>query len=95
MAMFNNPFSFFNLVRSAEEAETVVETIACYGTDRERQHLLPQVIYVRETQKHTEGVQSLNRILARYIARYGDFSDRLLIQMGKDLASFYPSRTSF
>jgi len=89
MPAFLTRFPFFKLVKTDHEAMTVVDTIACFATVEEREHLIPQIIRLMQDIKHRQPdwtlTQGLNNLLAGYLAMYGEFSDQLTIMIGEDL----------
>ncbi len=89
MPAFLTQFPFFKLVKTDHEALTVVDTIACFATVEEREHLIPQIIRLTHDIKHRQQewtlTEGLNNLLAGYLALYGEFSDRLTIMIGEDL----------
>lgn len=92
MPAFLQKFPFFSLVENEQEALIAVETIACYATVEEREHLLPQIIRLKHDIRVSQGGlklhTGLNNLLAGYLALYGEFSDKLVIMLSEDLQRF-------
>lgn len=89
MPAFLKQFPFFQLVENEHEAMVAIETIACYATIEEREHLLPQIIRLKhEVRTHHHNLAldvGINNLLAGYLALYGELSDRLIIMLSEDL----------
>lgn len=92
MLAFLDRYPFFSLVETEQEALMAVETIACYATADEREHLLPQIIRLKHDIRVSQGGLTLhtglNNLLAGYLALYGEFSDKLVIMLSEDLQRF-------
>jgi len=92
MPAFLEKFPFFSLLENEQEALMAIETLACFATADEREHLLPQIIrlkhHIRANQGELKLHSGLNNLLAGYLALYGEFSDKLIIMLSEDLQRF-------
>ena len=82
-------FPFFKLVENNHQAEIALSAMSCFGNEHERKVLKPQAIKVQREFLHSNGevclANKVNRILADYLATYGDLSDNLLLFISKSI----------
>jgi len=80
-------FPFFQLVSTHEEAEMALSVLTCFGNNKERRLLKPLAMMARQQYLQAIDEESLalkvNRILAEYLHKHGDFSEQLTIFLGK------------
>jgi len=82
-------FPFFQLVENNHQAEIALSAMTCFGTEHERKVLKPQAVKAQREFLHSNGevclANKVNRILADYLATYGDLSDNLLLFISKSI----------
>ena len=82
-----NRFPFFELVGNHEEAEMALSVLTCFGNEKERRLLKPLAMMARHQFIQAIDDETLalkvNRILAEYLHKHGDFSEQLTIFLGK------------
>lgn len=82
-------YPFFHLITNHFEAEAALSVLTCFGNKQERQILKPKAKQVRRD--YFVGVddecltKKVNRVLAEYLCEHGDFSDQLMVFLGKSV----------
>lgn len=89
--MSNTPvqYPFFNLIQTEEQAELALSVLTEFGNPREQALLRPEAEGLQQDFMRSDGKISLstavNKLLAKYLEAYGEFSDELMIFLSKSL----------
>lgn len=82
-------YPFFTLINNNDQAELALSVLTAFGSDKEKQILLPEANKMQMDFMNSEGktclVTAINNLLSAYLEMYGEFSDDLTIFLSKSL----------
>lgn len=89
MQIMSAQYSFFKLVENEHAAVITLAAISCFGTEHEKKVLKPQANQLLRAHLSDRNciclTTQVNKIIANYLARHGDMSDKLMLFISKGL----------
>ena len=84
-------YPFFKLLKNSDQAESALSVLIAFGSKKEKTHLKPEAVRLRNDFIHNQGqaclMTAINNLLAAYLEMYGEFSDEMTIFLSKSLCN--------